>query len=121
MKIKIFNQTSKKEIKHTFKLANTFKKRLIGLSFKKNINYGLIIKVKGNFKINSSIHSYFMKFPIEIYFLDNDLKIFEKTILRPWSWHKPSKKAKYIIEIKENTIKKEYLKKRDKLKLIYIV
>ena len=41
------------------KIANTFFKRLVGLTFKKNINYSI------RFKTNS-IHTFFMKENIDI-------------------------------------------------------
>ena len=49
--------------------ANNFKDRLLGLMFKKNINYGLLIK---NCK---SIHTFFMKENIDIILLDKNNKI----------------------------------------------
>ena len=50
-------------------IANKFKDKLIGLMFKKNINYGLLIK---NCK---SIHTFFMKEPIDILLLDKNNNI----------------------------------------------
>ena len=49
--------------------ANTFKTKLLGLMFKKNINYGLLI-------INcKSIHTFFMKENIDVILLDKNNKI----------------------------------------------
>lgn len=67
MKLKIDNKI------YDIKLANNFLKKLIGLIFKKKINYGLIIP-----KCNS-IHTFFMKSNIDVIFYNNDnmiLKIF---------------------------------------------
>lgn len=51
------------------KIADTFKDKLLGLMNKKNIDYGLLIK---NCK---SIHTYFMKEPIDVLLLDNENRI----------------------------------------------
>ena len=96
------------------KLANNFKNRLLGLMFKKKFNYGLLIKVKGNLKINSSIHSCFMRRTIEVYFINENNIVYEKIVLKPWNFHTPSKKAKYILETPINFIN---LKKGEKVNL----
>lgn len=51
------------------KYANTFFKKLIGLMFKKNINYCLC------FKRCNSIHTFFMKENIIVVFTDKNNKI----------------------------------------------
>lgn len=56
----------KKEIE--LKIANTFFKRLIGLTFKKNINYSM------RFKTNS-IHTFFMKDNIDIVMTNKNNKV----------------------------------------------
>lgn len=93
------------------KYADNYIKRLIGLMFKKDIDYGLVFIIK----YGSSIHTCFMRFNIDVYFLDENKKIFDKITLKPWKFYKPSKKAKYIIETKENSLN---LKKGDKINFI---
>lgn len=39
-----------------------------------------------------------MKMTIYVYFIDENNLIFEKAVLRPWSFHVPCKKARYILE-----------------------
>ena len=82
------------------KYADTYLKRLIGLMFKKDIDYGLLFILK----YGSSIHTCFMRFNIDVYFLDENKIIFDKVSLKPWRFYKSSKKAKYILEVKENTL-----------------
>jgi len=50
-------------------IADNFKDKLLGLMFKKNINYGLLIK---NCK---SIHTFFMKENIDVLLLDQNNRI----------------------------------------------
>ena len=80
------------------KYADNFLKRLIGLMFKKDIDYGLLFILK----YGSSIHTCFMRFNIDIYFLDENKIIIDKVTLKPWKYYKPAKKAKYLLETKEN-------------------
>ena len=82
------------------KIADNYFKRLIGLMFKKDIDYGLLIILK----YGSSIHTCFMRFAIDIYFLDDNKIVFDKVTLKPWKYYKTSKKAKYVFEVKENSI-----------------
>jgi len=51
------------------KVANTFSKKLIGLMFKKNIDYGLLIP---NCK---SIHTFNMREPIDVLLLDSNYMV----------------------------------------------
>ena len=81
--------------------ADTFLRRLIGLMGKKDINYALVFTNL----TDSSIHTHFMRFDIDVYFLDDDKKVFEKATLAPWKFYSPQKKAKYIIETKKDALK----------------
>lgn len=81
--------------------ADSFYKRFKGLMLKKDINYALIFtNLKG-----SSIHTHFMRFEIDVYFLDENKIVFEKATLKPWKFYKPKRQAKYIIETKKDALK----------------
>ena len=56
-------------MKLNIKVANTFSKKLIGLMFKKNIDYGLLIP---NCK---SIHTFNMREPIDVLLLDSNFMV----------------------------------------------
>ena len=88
--------------------ADSFFKRFKGLMLKKNFNSALIFT---NLK-DSSIHTNFMRFEIDVYFLDENKVIYEKTTLKPWKFYKPKKQAKYIIETERDKLK---LKTNDKI------
>ena len=78
------------------KLANTFLKKLIGLMFKKNINYGLF------FTNTNKIHTCFMKECIDIYGLNNNNEIVEvKKNIKPWKII-ILRKSKHTLEIPSN-------------------
>ncbi len=53
-------------------IAKTFKDKLLGLMFQKNINYGLY------FPNVNKIHTFFMKEPIDIIGLDKNMIVVEK-------------------------------------------
>ena len=87
-------------------LANTFKKRLIGLMWKKKFN-GLIFKQKYPNRYYASIHTCFMKVPIDLVFVNEKNEIQELNTLVPWKLYIPKNGyIKYIIELPENSMKK---------------
>lgn len=46
-----------------------------------------------------SLHTFFVFFPITVLFLDENKKIVEQTIMKPFTLYFPQQKAKYIVEI----------------------
>ena len=80
------------------KYADNFYRRFTGLMLKKDIDFALLFL---NLK-DSSIHTHFMRFAIDVYFLDENLVVFEKTTLTPWKFYRPKKQAKYILETKKD-------------------
>lgn len=80
--------------------AKTFKERLFGLMFKKNINCGLL------FKNCSAIHTFFMMNEIDVIALDkndNILKIYKN--VKPWRIIIAPKGTNKICELPKGTIK----------------
>jgi len=66
------------------------------LKFKKfDKNDAMLFKVRGK----SGIHTWFMSFPIAIFFLDKDWKVIEKVELRPFESYKPNQKCESFIEL----------------------
>lgn len=83
------------------KIVSSFWGRLIGLMFKDDIdtNEGIIIRPC------NSIHTFFMKFPIDVVFLTKDLKIVKiYRDLKPWKMTGISFKTKDVLEIKGGTL-----------------
>lgn len=104
--LNIINENNKLNKIEDVECASNFYKRLIGLMFKEKFS-GLIFKQENPHKIYSSIHSYFMKVPIDIIYINTDRNIQEIVTLKPWHLHIPQKNnTKYIIELPENSIKK---------------
>lgn len=77
--------------------ANNFYKRFKGLMLKKDFDDGLLFT---NLK-DSSIHTLFMRFEIDVYFLNEKKHVFEKTSLKPWKFYKPKKTSKIYLRNKK--------------------
>ncbi|MER2013936.1 MAG: DUF192 domain-containing protein [Methanobrevibacter sp.] len=107
----ILNKTTDELINIKIRYADNFFKRFKGLMLKRNIDFVLLFTNL----IGSNIHTYFMMSEIDVYFLDRNKIIFEKTSLKPWKFYKPEKKAKYILETKKDCLK---LKIGDRLEFI---
>lgn len=75
-------------------IADTFVKRFLGYMFQKKPHYDAIL-----LKPCSSIHTYFMKFDIDVLFLDSDMNIIKKIEkLQPNKIIGPVKNAALVIE-----------------------
>lgn len=107
----ILNKTTDELINIKITYADNFFKRFKGLMGKRNIDFAMLFC---NLK-NSGIHTHFMMFEIDVYFLDKNKIIYEKATLKPWKFYTPRKKAKYILETKKDSLK---LKIGDKLEFI---
>ncbi len=57
--------------------------------------------------IETTIHMLFVFYPIDIIWLDSNKKIvdFKKNVLPFIPWMSPCKPAKYVLEVKRNTVK----------------
>ena len=75
--------------------ANTFFKRLKGLMGKKSLEDGNGLLLK-NCK---SVHTYFMRFTIDVVYLDKNFIVLEKQNLQPWKCGKFVKNTKHILEL----------------------
>lgn len=82
------------------KEAKSFRDRLMGLMFKKNITYGLL------FKNCKSIHTFFMKEEIDVVATDkNDNIIKTYKNVKPWKILFAPKGTKKIYELPKKTLK----------------
>lgn len=97
----ILNKTTHQKFNIKITCANNFYSRFKGLMGKKEIDFAMLFTNL----TDSSIHTHFMRFEIDVYFLDENKMVFEKATLKPWKFYKPSKKAKYILETKKDELK----------------
>lgn len=96
----ILNKNTSEIIDIKIEYADTFFKRFKGLMLKKDIDFGVVFtNLTG-----SSIHSMFMRFEIDVYFLDKNNVIFDKASLKPWKFYTPKKRPESILETKRNRV-----------------
>lgn len=95
--------------------ADSFLKRFKGLMRKSNFN-GLIFKQRYPDKYSGSIHTCFMKVPIDIIYISSNMIIQEIITLHPWKVYIPkNENIKYIIELPEKSMKLHDIKLGDKI------
>ena len=82
-------------------IADTFIKRFSGFMLRKKPHYEAIL-----IKPCSSIHTFFMRFSIDVLFIDEKMEVVKKIEgLKPGKIIMPQKKCKMVIEGKEGMFK----------------
>ncbi|ATH09242.1 hypothetical protein BIY24_15215 [Halobacteriovorax marinus] len=103
-------------ISEKLKVADSFLSRLIGLMFKKEMDGFDALLIKQC----NSIHTFFMRYALDIIFLDKDLRVV-KVIenMKPWRATLMYFKATQVLELKSGTLKNR-IKKDDQLEVVCI-
>lgn len=82
------------------KVAKSFISKALGLMFKSKFDYALIFYLEKQKQFRNSIHMLFVFTPILAIFLDNEKKVVDKKILKPFCLHyTPKKPCSYLIEM----------------------
>jgi uncharacterized membrane protein (UPF0127 family) len=103
----------------TLKFGNSYFSKLKGLMFKKKLDYVFVLTLtKSKYRFLSSIHTLFMRFTIDIVFLDKSKAVFEIAQLSPWKLYIPKKPARYVLEMKEGSIETNQIAIGDKLDFV---
>ena len=108
------NKTKNKMISENLSIADSFLGRGLGLMGRKSLaeGHGLWL-IPGN-----SIHTCFMKFPIDCIFVDRELKVQAlKSNIQPWKFLWPIWSARSVFEFPAGTIQKQGIEKGD---LLYV-
>ena len=93
--MRVINQTSGEVILHELNIADTFSKRFFGLMGKKELKSGSGLKIEPC----RSIHTFNMKFPIDVVFLSEEHKVVELICsMKPGKVSSIVKGARYVIE-----------------------
>ena len=99
-----------------FDLADSFMSRFRGLMFRKDFERGLILKIPSSrSRHGSAIHMFFMRFPLDIIFVDEYKKIVDMVSIEPWKTYTPKVPSKYVIEMEQGAIKNFKLEIGDEL------
>ena len=100
-------------------IADTFFSRLRGTMFKKKLERGLILTLPNTrSRHGSAIHMFFVRFPLDIIFADEDKNVVDTVSIDPWKTYTPKKPAMYVIEMEKGTIEASKTEIGDKLDFI---
>ncbi len=106
-------------------LADTFLSRGLGLMFKASMpkDQGLLIEFPSwlSLRISKTVHGFFMRFPIDLVFIDKDQKVVDITTLNPWRLYIPKTNCKWVLEVNEGIALDKDVKIGDKLEFKEIV
>lgn len=112
--VKVINQRSGQVIAENILYANSMYKRFIGLMGKNEINHN-----EGVFLTPcNSIHMMFMKFPLDIIFLDRKNKVIHITEnIKPWQISRIVFKAQSVLEVMAGKARETDLQVGDKIEI----
>lgn len=97
--MKLINRNTGEVILNEVALADTFIKRFMGLMGKKELRSGTGLKIDPC----NSIHTFNMRFPIDVVFLSKDHEVMKVVHgMKPGKVGSVVKKARYVIEANSN-------------------
>lgn len=100
----LINRTNNSDL-GPIEFADSFLSRFRGLMLKKDLKAGLVLKIPlGRGKRGSAIHMFFMRIPLDVIFVDENLKIVDVVSLDPWTTYTPKKAARFVIELEKGLI-----------------
>jgi uncharacterized membrane protein (UPF0127 family) len=112
MAIKIINKTKDTILAENAVLADTFFKRIKGLIGRKEFTKGEALILEPC----NSIHTFFMRFPIDVLFVDKDNRIIKAIIsLKPFRLTPIYFKANLVVELPYGTISSTFTEPFDLL------
>ncbi len=113
--MKIFNKTKDALLADVVVLADSFSLRMKGLLGRTDMARGEALIIKPC----DSIHTFFMRFAIDVIFIDSGHKvILAISCLRPWRLSPICWKAKLAIELPCGVIKDSRLEKGDEISIV---
>ena len=114
----LINQTKNKTLIEDLNVARSFKERAQGLIGTKSLtaNQGLWFPSVASSPSYCWIHTYFMSIPIDVIYLDSDMKVkkLEKN-LKPWKFAAPVFGSNSLVEVAAGFIEKNDVQLGDKL------
>ena len=102
------------------KIADTFFKRLLGLMFRKK-PHPLLISFNKEGRISASIHMFFVRFGLDVVWLDKEFKVVDlREEIKPFSLkiYFPRGKANYVLELPCEGIKRGKIEIGDLLQVL---
>ncbi|MFZ5352195.1 MAG: DUF192 domain-containing protein [Bacillota bacterium] len=108
----LYNLSNDRIVAEHISIADSFFKRFKGLMGRKNM-----AKSEGLMLMScNSIHTFFMRFPIDVVFLDMDYVVISiKECIKPWRLVNIVKKAYIVVELPEGAIEHKNISVGDRL------
>jgi uncharacterized protein len=114
VKVLIINQRNEKIIAHNVIPSYTFWRRLKGLMFRKSLPAGYAMHIMPC----SSIHTFFMKFPLDVLYIDKNNQVVKVSLnIPPGKMEKVVRKAKSVIEMPAGSIDTESVEVGDQIQI----
>ncbi|HDH28193.1 MAG TPA: DUF192 domain-containing protein [Euryarchaeota archaeon] len=97
-------------------VADTFFSRFRGLMLKPGLalDEGLLIEYSPHLG-SKSVHGFFMRFPLDLVFIDSDKRVVEIALLRPWRIYNPRVDCRWVLELNAGFAERHGLKVGDVL------
>ncbi len=116
--MRLANRTKGRIIANRVERADSFWKRFRGLMFRRKFSAGDALLFKLSRPRRYSIHMFFVRFPIDLLYLDSKFTVVElRPRLKPWRTYRSKAKASYLVELPAGTISRTRAKVGDKLVL----
>ncbi len=113
--VRIRNETRQTELGTHVDVARSFWKRGCGLMFRAKLDDGSGLVIDPC----SSIHTMWMRFPIDVLYIDNDGTIARADrAMKPWRFGPLFVRGKYVIELPPGTIEATGTERGDRITLI---
>jgi len=97
--VKVRNATRNIDLGHKIRLAGSLLDRAIGLLATPSLRSGEGLWIKPC----ASIHTFFMRYPIDILFVDADNTVLARQTLAPWRFSRWVRKSRSVIELPAGT------------------
>lgn len=112
------NKSTAKLVLSEAEVADSFWKRFRGLMLRRKFPRGGALLFKFKKPGRYSIHMFFMRFPIDLVYLDFGFKVVEtRERLKPWRVYMPKNKSQYLLELPEGTVSRLKIKIGQKIPL----
>ena len=98
--MRLIGEDTGKIIAGEVELADSFWRRFRGLMFRRRFPSGKALFFKFNKPGRHGVRMYFVRFPIDLVYLDSSFKVVEvRARLKPWRMYWLKAVAKYLIEL----------------------
>ena len=105
----IVNERTEQVVLARARVCASFFSRLIGLSFQGQsaINDGTMFVCRSSSRLGSAIHTFAVRSPIGVVWLDSDFTVVDTKLAYPWRFaHVPAARALYYLEAEPTILKR---------------